>query len=564
MGGQPDSASVSKLNGYAVMGGQPNGASVSKLTGYAVVNDASFLRSSQVVAEVLTLTPAFATARSSQVVAEVLTYTPVTSARSSQVVAEVLTVGTSARASQTVAEVLSINPPGLTGIINDRDKLLQATVPRYTSITTATLLLTGSTQTIANGVPSTVVFVATRLGIGSGAMLFTTANGSPLTISGDTATMVSANMVGNTEVVTASVISGGTTYTAVATVSKVANGSNGSNGTNGNSARVGYSVTALGTLASTPATITTAGNSSFPPDTSWGSDTHWTGSPTTTLTAGQSMYRIDGTYDAVLDQTVWNKPYLANLKVGQLSALAVDAGYITAGDFYGTTMHGGPGYPTNAYAWPATALSGGGFHLSASGLLLGNYLAGTYASLKANGDIDTPQFKVTSGVATFGGDLQAARMSVGGGTSMLFYDPASPSISLHSTADGSFSYTGTVGAAVVTATSAKFKNNDGSWAIERRIRTGTVYFYALATSVVDDQLSIWYRVNGGTWTWLAGQAEPQANDGSVAAGSGLTLSIGLNDYVEFGLSPTDSSYSAYDMGKLYLKGAQMTINARNF
>jgi hypothetical protein len=108
-------------------------------------------------------------------------------------------------------------------------------------------------------------------------------------------------------------------------------------------------------------------------------------------------------------------PYLVYLKVAQLSAIALDAGSITAGDFYGTTMHGGTGYPTNAYAWPVN--SGNGFHLSASGLLLGNANLGKYAQLDANGDIHTPQFTSINGAAVFYGALSAATGTFAGALS---------------------------------------------------------------------------------------------------------------------------------------------------
>ncbi|WP_442975236.1 hypothetical protein, partial [Salmonella enterica] len=64
-----------------------------------------------------------------------------------------------------------------------------------------------------------------------------------------------------------------------------------------------------------------------------------------------------------------------------------------------------------AYAWPAAG-AGGGFHLSATGLLLGNYntyLTGTggFFEVRANGDVSAPGLSIASGVATFGGKLTA-------------------------------------------------------------------------------------------------------------------------------------------------------------
>lgn len=46
------------------------------------------------------------------------------------------------------------------------------------------------------------------------------------------------------------------------------------------------------------------------------------------------------------------------LAADKLSAWTADLGEVTAGDLYGTTLHGGAGYPTNADAWPTNDGSG--------------------------------------------------------------------------------------------------------------------------------------------------------------------------------------------------------------
>ena len=94
------------------------------------------------------------------------------------------------------------------------------------------------------------------------------------------------------------------------------------------------------------------------------------------------------------------------LSVTALSAITANIGSVTSGDIYSATLHGGSGYPTNAYAWPTNG--GNGFHLSASGLLLGNVNAGTYFQLDANGNLYAPQFSVVNGSATFSGNISAA------------------------------------------------------------------------------------------------------------------------------------------------------------
>jgi len=95
------------------------------------------------------------------------------------------------------------------------------------------------------------------------------------------------------------------------------------------------------------------------------------------------------------------------VSVDKLSAFVSNLGEVTAGDLYGTTLHGGSGYPTNVADWPTNG--GTGFHLSAAGLLLGNArTAGGYAAIFADGTVAMPGFKVNGQVATFSGVLSAA------------------------------------------------------------------------------------------------------------------------------------------------------------
>jgi microcystin-dependent protein len=110
-------------------------------------------------------------------------------------------------------------------------------------------------------------------------------------------------------------------------------GTNGTNGTGspgpaGSSSRICYTKTTLTSLASTPATITTTGDSSFPPASSWGTGTSWQATPPA-ITAGESLYQSDGVYSPSTGNTVWNVPYLSSLKVGSLSAITVNTGALT-------------------------------------------------------------------------------------------------------------------------------------------------------------------------------------------------------------------------------------------
>jgi len=106
------------------------------------------------------------------------------------------------------------------------------------------------------------------------------------------------------------------------------------------------------------------------------------------------------------------------LAVDNLAAITAILGNVRAGDLYGTTMHGGTGYPTNAYGWPNNG--GSGFHLSAQGLLIGNInVPGGFFQFSSTGYFEMPGLTVTPGtpttspVARFSGELVAATGTIG-------------------------------------------------------------------------------------------------------------------------------------------------------
>ena len=107
-------------------------------------------------------------------------------------------------------------------------------------------------------------------------------------------------------------------------------GTLGPTGDNGNSSRICYSKTTLSSLSPTPTTITTSGINSYPPNDSWGAGTVW-GATAPAIVAGESVYQSDGIYSPITGNTIWNVPYLSNLKVGQLSAISANLGTITTG-----------------------------------------------------------------------------------------------------------------------------------------------------------------------------------------------------------------------------------------
>jgi hypothetical protein len=172
---------------------------------------------------------------------------------------------------------------------------------------------------------------------------------------------------------------------------------------------------------------------------------------------------------------------------------------------------------------------------------------------------------ITGATGTFGGDLSAGRISIGtASTATSFFDPTNLNISLNSSASGVLTFNGYVGAAVLTSNDLLFKSNDATWPQAQRVRSGLVFFSMIATAVVDDQLSVWYRINGGTWVWMNGVSEPSGGDGPAAAGFGITISVSLGDTIQMGMSPTDANFQSFDMNKLYLKKSQMTVIGRNF
>ncbi|WP_215408436.1 hypothetical protein [Janthinobacterium sp. JC611] len=493
----------------------------------------------------------------------------------------------------------------MSAIVGERDRMIMNTVPRFQPANDRVLLLAATAQafkvaatTIAT--PARIDFTAGLINM-QGQVAFSASNASVLTRVGNVASMTYGGMVGDSVTVTATIVVDGLTYTASQTVSKIFDG------VTGNSARVAYSKTTLLSLASAPATISTQGDASFPPINTWGAGTVWEGSPQA-FGAGESLYRSDGIFNPASGTTKWAAPYLNALKVGQLSAISADLGKVTAGDIYSATLHGGSGYPTSTYAWPSNG--GSGFHLSESGLLFGNPGLGKYVQIDAAGNIYAPGFSIINGSAvfsgnldgvkgtfsgelkaakgtfsgvldaakgkfsgeldavkgTFSGDLSSARVSVGtASAATAFFEPGYPSISLQSSASGVFVEASSLNsAAVFTNLEVLFKHNAPGWPAALRIRSGRVFFSIICTAVVDDQLSIWYRINGGNWLWMSGVQERQGGDGPAATVYGLTLDINVGDTVQFGVSGTNAYLTAADMGKLYVKQCQAIVIARNF
>lgn len=125
-------------------------------------------------------------------------------------------------------------------------------------------------------------------------------------------------------------------YQKTLTANKSRDGQQGLPGTStpgaaGNSVKVAYALfTGNPTMSGT--SVVTTGASSLPATNSW-SPTAVTAWSTTTQTplAGQTLMRTDGIFDTTTGQITWPVPYLANFKVGQLSAITADIGNLVIG-----------------------------------------------------------------------------------------------------------------------------------------------------------------------------------------------------------------------------------------
>jgi hypothetical protein len=144
------------------------------------------------------------------------------------------------------------------------------------------------------------------------------------------------------------------------TASIVAAGYAGDSGTSGSSARICYAKSTSFSLSSTPTTYTTSGSSSFPPYNTWGGAETWQATPPT-LSTNEALFQSDGIYNPSTGNTIWNVPYLSNLKVGNLAAISVNTGALTVQD---SITVGSSGYIAGGqYGYN----SGTGFFLGYSG-----------------------------------------------------------------------------------------------------------------------------------------------------------------------------------------------------
>lgn len=121
------------------------------------------------------------------------------------------------------------------------------------------------------------------------------------------------------------------------------------------------------------------------------------------------------------------------------------------------------------------------------------------------------------------------------------------------------------------ATSASLRfygpNYHASAPVAQRVRSsglmGPVPFVVVANALVDNYFTLWYRRNGGPWIFIAEVVEGQNSYGAASISYALTLDIGVNDYIDFGVAPLNSALEVYNESKRSLQYLTMWVMAIN-
>jgi len=106
-------------------------------------------------------------------------------------------------------------------------------------------------------------------------------------------------------------------------------GDDGDPGAQGASTRIAYGKSTLAVNNDTN-TVTTTGNASFPASDAWDFTGVTWGSSIPALSTNEYLWQANGVYNPVTNNTVWESPFLATFKVGQLSAIATNTGSLNA------------------------------------------------------------------------------------------------------------------------------------------------------------------------------------------------------------------------------------------
>ena len=216
----------------------------------------------------------------------------------------------------------------------------------------------------------------------------------------------------------------------------------------------------------------------------------------------------------------------------------------------------------------------------------------------ASGSLDAKIANIDAAVIKSGtidnariGDLSAKRIYTGNSTAAVdFVDPSYVNVPMRSYAAGFLAYTGNTalsvyvpatcydyngnpyncsywtvaGASIITGELVKFKCVDASWPLERRLRTGAVQFFIMATATVDHYFSIWYRKNGGAWIHLGEAIEQAGSYGTVGLQYSGVLVLAAGDVVEVGMSATNSALTYWNTNATEIRYGALTAWAINF
>lgn len=232
-------------------------------------------------------------------------------------------------------------------------------------------------------------------------------------------------------------------------------------------------------------------------------------------------------------------------------------------------------------------------NLSAAKITSGTISAGVLDSAVINAKVTNIDAAVIgSGIINNAriGDLSAKKIYCGNATNAVdFVDPGYTSVALRSHAVGYLYYSGdtgstiyvpatcldgdgnsydcsyySYGAAIIAGDSLKFKCVDAAWGVDRRVRTGVVQFFVTATATVDHYFSLWYRINGGSWTHMGLAIEQAGGYGTVGLQWSGSFTAVAGAHIEFGMSATDASLNYFNSSNRDIRYGAITVTAINF
>lgn len=201
-----------------------------------------------------------------------------------------------------------------------------------------------------------------------------------------------------------------------------------------------------------------------------------------------------------------------------------------------------------------------------SGLIAADRLDATTINAKVT-NIDAAV--ITSGTISNAriGDLSAKKIYTGNATSAVdFVDPTYTSVPLRSQAVGVLTFDGDPGVtpSVVTSNLVLFKCCTPGWDKARSVRTGDVQFFVNAAAIVDHYLTIWYRINGGSWVPLTSGVEQAGGYGSISLQWSGSVNLTAGTTIQLGFSSTDTSLTFYNSSFREIRSGSIIVTAVNF